>query len=144
MTISSSTATSAAYMERPTRASGGTPPSGPPPEEMQEDMAKAIESLKTSNPELAEKMQKISDRMTELQESGVSMEEAQETLKTEFGEPTEDEMNQVASAMGKPRPPKPPTTSQTQLSSEDVSSYLTAQTSNSKVAEYLSASSSAA
>jgi Skp family chaperone for outer membrane proteins len=70
---------------------------GQPPSETQ--MKQGLEKLKSSNPELAQKMEKVQSRMTELQKSGKSQEEIFKTLESEFGKPTEADMKQIGQSM---------------------------------------------
>lgn len=144
MTISSSTgASSAAVQSRPAPKgpppSGGKPPAGGPPPNggpNSDEMKAALEKLKSSNPELAEKMQKIGERMESLKNEGVSMEEAHKTVEAEFGKPTDDEMSQLGAALGRPAR-KNASSSATPLSSGDVSQLISSQTQNTDILKLL-------
>lgn len=126
-------------------------------------MATAIANLKSSDPTLADKLQRISDRRAELEKSGTSDEDTRKTIESEFGGPTEAEMSKIAAAGGPPRPggpggprgsggPKgpPPAKSSsdtsdtaTSVKPTDLQAFLDAMGSNSAVAQLLSARMSA-
>lgn len=118
---------------------GGKPPAGGPPPPggaNSDEMKAALEKLKSSNPELAEKMGKIGERMETLKKDGVSMEEAHKTIEAEFGKPTDDEMSQLSAALGRPAR-KSQSSSATPLSSSDVSQLISSQSQNSNILKFL-------
>jgi chromosome segregation ATPase len=116
------------------------PPPGPPPGEgsSSEDMQTAIDNLQTTNPELAEKLQNIDDRMEELRESGVSPEEARKTIESEFGKPTDAEMQEIDAAMGKTSSSQGTASTTGSSTTSDLSNYLSDQSSNSSILQFLS------
>jgi hypothetical protein len=64
------------------------------------DLKQAMETLKSSNPELAEKLGKIQTRMEELGNAGTNPMEAFKAIEKEFGSPSDKELSQMQSLFG--------------------------------------------
>ena len=94
----------------------------------EQEMQAKLKELKSSNPELAAKMEKIGNRMKELQKSGTSQQDAMKTIEKEFGKPSEKDMQSLGGKSG--------------TSNFNVSEFLSNQSSNDSVLSLLSSSSS--
>ena len=71
-------------------------------EEMKAKRQEGLAKLKESNPELAQKVEKIDSRMEELRTSGVDPKKAMETIKSEVGELSESDRASMDEAFGTP------------------------------------------
>lgn len=63
------------------------------------DMSKVIDQLKTTNPDLANKLQSMHDAMDQYRKAGVDPKTAREKVNAQFGSLTTDEQNQVKAAI---------------------------------------------
>lgn len=99
--------------------------SGGPKMPSEQEMQAKLKELKSSNPELAAKMEKVGNRMKELQKSGVSQEDAMKTIQKEFGKPSKSEMQALGGGSNG-------------SSSFDVSSFLDSKSSNDAVLSMMS------
>jgi len=71
-------------------------------EEMKAKRAEALAKLKESNPELAQKVEKIDSKLEEMRTAGVERDEAMASVKAEFGELSEPERAEMDAAFGTP------------------------------------------
>ena len=94
-----------------------------------DQMQSMLKQLKSSNPDLAAKMEKIGNRMEELQKGGTSMDDAMKTIEKEFGKPSDKDVKSLQSAGGP-------------SGKFDVSGFLSSQSQNNSIMSLLSTDSS--